>query len=200
MGLEVAPVPLLAVAVVVLIVQLALAALDYLKAAKSAEERQLEDTIRQLTAKAASLSVTADFVAKSKTERGIIEAQKKLEKAAAARRAIGTTSAGDARTLLSRYGQSGLMLLLCLVFWSQPVLVLPPKLLWPLGWLLTRGGSIGVLAWAAICHMAISRAVQALAHATGFAPPKTGGSMWDMLQQGDMMGLAKSAMGMAGGS
>lgn len=115
----------------------------------------------------------SQFVERSLAERKYIKLEKQRDALVAERQKKGEApgAPGQRAAQISRYVQPGLVTALCLWFWSQPVLRLPPALLWPLGFVLAKRGAVGVVVWAGLCHSVLAKAVKAAADSLGYAPP-----------------------------
>jgi hypothetical protein len=127
------------------------------------------------------LSPVADFVGVSKLQRAKNKLERAVEDAHKARAAPGAAAARPS-AVLTRYVQPAVLALLVLAFWSQPVAALPPRWFAPLSWVMRSpgypAGTVGVVAWVALCHAVLAPAVKWAAAAAGVAaaqpaPPKS---------------------------
>ena len=165
------PLALLACALVTLLLSAAAAALAHLERAASSEERSLEARAADVKSRVARLSPMADFVQVSLLQREAIKLGKELALARAAREAR-VASRGASRAL-ERLVRPAALVLLAAAFWGAPLAEgLPTDALGPgVGALLAfpglPRGSVGVLAWLALCSAVASGVVSAAAAALG---------------------------------
>ena len=187
------PSPPVGVVLAILLLHLAIAIVSHFQNRKGSAETALEARTLELKRDIAALSTVSDFVAKSRRERELVKVEKDLLliRGEGERWENGvrlSQGRADVAQLLSRRAQPALLVALCALYWGTPMLQVPDRLLWPMGWALAGRAGVGAAAWCAACSAVAARAVALLPLQT----VKRGGAAGG--------GLMGSLMGMLGGS
>lgn len=185
--------PALLIALAIFLLHLLAGVAAHFQNRKTSAEVAAEARVAAVRAEVARLSPVADFVKKSKLERELVRLEKELAQLRGegdhwdreGSRLPPARGGPDVAHLLTRRTLPLLCAAAAALCWGSPVLRVPDKLLWPLGWALARGGGMGALAWCAACNSVAGRLVASLPLQTKKRGEEGGilGSILGMLKQ-----------------